>query len=167
MTSKQNSSTEALDQYLKRTRTLLADIRKWSMDFGLCGSDGEITLNEERHGQYQAPTLILSDERAKRIAKLIPFGESIIGAQGRVDVVGDYGKQEKIIYLNEGGPTLSMRVQGSTEAIAVESARKLYRGVDAKGWYWISPSPIRRAYPITQEVFGDLLGAVTGHEFKS
>lgn len=167
MTAMKDSTNAVLEQYLTRVSALFADIKKWSADLGLHVEHGETSINEERHGQYRSPTLILSDARARRIAEVIPFGESILGASGRVDIVGDYGKREKIVYLNEGGPTIAMRIQAGVDGAAEESTRKLYRGVDAEGWYWVSPLPIRRAYRITQEVFSDLLSAVTGHEFKS
>lgn len=167
MTAMKNTLNPVLNQYLTHVTALFANIEKWGGDFGLQMQGGETTINEERHGQYEVPTLVLNDAQGKRIAEVLPFGESIIGAQGRVDLVGNYGKREKIVYLNAGGPTMTTRIQVGTEGAAEESTRKLYRGVDAEGWFWLSPSPIRRAYPITPEVFADLLSAVTGHEFKS
>lgn len=167
MTAMKNTSNAVLEQYLTHVTALFANIERWGADFGLQMERGETTINEERHGQYQAQTLMLNDAQGKRIAEVVPFGESIIGAQGRVDLVGDYGKREKIVYLNEGGPTMTTRIQVGTDGASEESTRKLYRGVDAEGWFWVSPSPIRRAYPITREVLADLLSAVTGHEFKS
>jgi hypothetical protein len=163
MIAKTHPADRTLEQYLTRTVALLADIKRWVADFSLCIECGETSINEERHGHYQAPTLIMRDTQGKLIAEVIPFGEAILGAWGRVDVVGEYGKREKIVYLSAGGPTMTMQVQvGEAE----ESTRRLYRGVDAEGWYWVSPHPIRRAYPLTCEVFADLLSAVSGHEFQ-
>lgn len=166
MSATTENQTESLQQYLRRTEALLCDLEKWGATFDLQIKRGQTTINEERHGQYCVETLVLNDAQGKRIAEVAPFGESIIGAQGRVDLVGDYGKREKIVYLNEGGPTLTTGTVGADGACE-KSTRKLYRGVDAEGWFWVSPSPIRRAYPVTREVFADLLSAVTGHEFKS
>jgi len=166
MTRMTENQNVALDQYLARVSALLDDVEKWSSDFGLRTAQGQTTINEERHGQYAAATRVLNDENGKRIAEVIPFGESILGASGRVDVVGDYGKREKIVYLSEGGPVMTTRIHVGTDGATEESTRKLYRGVDAEGWFWVSPSPLRRAFPITKEVFADLLSAVTGHEFK-
>lgn len=161
----ENAAKVTLNQYLARTRALLADCEKWCTGLGLKVTHGETAINEERHGQYQAPTLILDDSHDKRMAEIVPFGASIFGASGRVDVVGEYGKQEKIVYLSAGGPTMMTRIQVGDGGEAEESTRRLYHGVDAEGWYWVSPSPIRRAHPLTQEVFTDLLSAVSGHEF--
>lgn len=165
MTAIKDSTNAVLEQYLTRVSALFADIKKWSADLGLHVEHGETSINEERHGQYQAPTLILDDTRGRRMAEIMPFGASILGAWGRVDVMGEYGKREKVVYLSAGGPTMAMRTQVGDGGETEESTRRLYRGVDAEGWYWVSPSPIRRAYPLTQEVFADLLSAVSGHEF--
>ncbi len=156
---------EVLDQYLKRIESLLADCGQWCRARGLKVRRGEITINEERHGQYQASTLNITDTEGRRIAEVIPFGESILGALGRVDLVGEYGKREKIFYLSGGGPKVQMRLRGGKGETIEESTRPLLRGVSDDGWYWVSPAPIRRAYPLTQEVFMDLLSAVSGHEF--
>lgn len=167
MSTINENKTMALQLYLERTKTLLSSLEKWSANFGLQIEHGKTTINEERHGQYETPTLILCDTHSKHIARVVPFGESLIGVSGRVDVVGEYGKQEKIVYLNEGGPTMTTSFRIGADGKAEESTHKLYRGVDVEGWYWVSPSPIRRAFLITEEVFADLLSAVTNHEFKS
>jgi hypothetical protein len=107
----ENAAKIALDQYLARIQALLTDCEKWSTGLGLKVTHGETAINEERHGQYQAPTLILDDSHGKNVAEILPFGASILGAWGRVDVVGEYGKREKIIYLSAGGPTMATRIQ--------------------------------------------------------
>jgi len=148
----ENAAETALNQYLACTRALLTDCEKWSTGLGLNVTHGQTAINEERHGQYQAPTLILNDNHGKNVAEIVPFGASILSAWGRVDVIGEYGKREKIVYLTAGGPTITTRIQVGCGGKAEESSRRLYRAVDAEGWYWVSPSPIRRAYPLTQEV---------------
>lgn len=162
-----NHEKNDLNQFLFRTRALLSNCEQWSIILGLTVKHGESIINEERHGQYKVPTLILDDGHGKLVAEIAPFGASILGAWGRVDVVGEYGRREKIVYLSEGGPTITTRIQVGNEGAAEESTHRLYRGVDAEGWYWVSPPPIRRAYLVTREVFIDLLSAVSGHEFKS
>lgn len=165
MTRLQTDAIAALPQFLMRTRDLLSDIGAWSKQLNLQVAQGETTINEERHGSYQAPSLVLSDAHGKRIAEVVPFGEAILGAHGRVDVVGEYGKQEKIVYLSAGGPSITTRIQVGEGGESEESTRRLYHGVGAEGWYWVAPYPLRRAYPVTQEVFVDLLSAVSGHAF--
>lgn len=158
-------TNSALPTYLLRTRALLADIGRWSQDLGLRVQHGEVSINEERHGQYHAPALSLRDGQGKLLAEVKPFGESILGSWGRVDMIGEYGRQEKIVYLSAGGPSITTRIQVGEEGKSEESARRLYHGVGAEGWYWVAPYPLRRAYPVTQEVFIDLLSAVSSHEF--
>lgn len=76
------------------------------------------------------------------------------------------GRRGKFVFLLKGGPTLSTRIQVGDHGETSEHAWQLYRGVDADGWYWVSPAPILRAYLLNQGVFADLLRVVTGDEFK-
>ncbi|BAO80065.1 hypothetical protein SRAA_0211 [Serpentinimonas raichei] len=155
-----------LDEFLARTQALLADCEEWSVGLGLRVTHGETAINEERHGPYRAPTLILDDSHGKRMAQIVPFGASILGAWGRVDVVSEYSKQEKIVYLSAGGPVIGTRIQAVENGPVEQSSHTMLRGVEGEGWYWVSPFPLRRAYPLTREVFVDLLGAVSGHDFQ-
>lgn len=159
------SNSAALALFLERTRQLLNNIETWGKQLNLQIVQGEKTINEERHGSYQAPMLTLTNKQGQCLATVEPFGEALLGAHGRVDIIGKYGKQEKISYLSAGGPTITTRIQVGEGSIAEERIQKLLRGVEAEGWYWISPFPLRRAYPLSQEVFVDLFSAVSGHEF--
>lgn len=158
MISTSLSDSASLIQYQEHVKTLLTAIQQWAATWSLEVQAGETSIHEEAHGPYTMPTLVLVGPDARKVAEVVPFGQSIIGAAGRVDVVGEYGKREKMVYLAEGGPTI---------ATSPDAVHRLYRGVTAPGWYWVSPPPIRRAYAINQEVFADLMSAVTGHEFKS
>ena len=166
MTTLQTDATAVLPEFLTRTRNLLSEVDAWSKQLGLRVIPGVTVINEERYGQYEAPTLVLDDSHGKRMAEIVPFGASILGAWGRVDVVGEYGKREKIVYLSAGGPTMATRISVGENGSVEQSSRPMLRGVEGEGWYWISPFPLRRAYPLTREVFVDLLGAVSGHDFQ-
>ena len=156
----------ALDDYRERIEQLYAAVKAWCTDWNLKHTGRQTSINEERHGLYEAPVLILSDAENQRLAELVPFGESVLGAHGRVDLLGVAGRREKLVYLLKGGPTLTTRITTGEHGKTAIRTQQLYRGVDSDGWYWVSDGPIRRAYRLNQEVFGDLLSAVTGDEFK-
>jgi hypothetical protein len=155
----------AVEQFLARVRSLLADCRQWAEELGLHTQVGATTIQEERLGTYEAPTLKLLNASHQPVAEMIPFGAGLIGALGRVDVLGHYGKREKIVYLSQGGPVLTSRIQIGADGPVEESSRPLLRGIEREGWYWVSPYPMRRAFPLTREVWVDLLNAVSGHGF--
>ena len=60
----------------------------------------QTSINEDPYGQYNAPTLVLKLHDGKHLAEVIPFGAAVLGAMGRIDIVGEYGKREKIVYLS-------------------------------------------------------------------
>lgn len=157
----------ALDDYLERIEQLYADVTTWCRDWSLNHSGRPTSINEERHGIYEAPVLVLTDLENQRLAELVPYGESVLGAHGRVDLLGVAGRREKLVYLLKGGPTLTTRIATGAHGETAERTQPLYRGVDTEGWYWVSAGSIRRAYRLNKEVFGDLLSAVTGDEFRA
>jgi hypothetical protein len=105
--------------------------------------------------------LTIDDAHGKQVAQLIPVGAWIIGAEGRVDLVGLLDK-EILVYLKKGGPHL--KVKESTEpSDAREWSRPLFQGVDRPGWYWIEEKRLGRARLVTKQLFLDLLAEVSDH----
>lgn len=166
MNAVEDTLNVVLNEYLSRVQVLLEQIEQWCREIGLQVVREETEINEERHGVYQVPVLVLQNNVGKRVAQVVPFGESVLGAHGRVDLVGNFGKREKFAFLSEGGPSITTRQQTAPDGGFVERTRKLYHGVDAEGWYWVTPGPISRAYPVSKEVFIDLLRAVTGYDYE-
>src|SRR5690349_24472572 len=103
--NKQNS-TQAMN-YTEQVRNFIRQVERWLDPIGLKGSEGSVELNEEDIGRYQAMQLEITDRDDKLIASLVPMGASIIGADGRIDLVGPLDR-EVILYLTGGGP----QVQG-------------------------------------------------------
>lgn len=163
--SESNESDQILGVYLKNVEHLLTDIKQWCLNKNLRVEKSTLPINEERHGEYSAPCLRIQDHNNKQIADIAPFGQSIVGSSGRIDVVGEYGKREKVVYLHKGGPTITTTVFTSDNSKSESRTSTIYRGVDAEGWYWVSPAPIRRAFLLTEDIFFDLLSAVSSYEF--
>ena len=159
-----NASNNIIKNYLDKINFLLSNVKDWCDPFGIQAIVNQTSINEDPYGQYNAPTLVLKLHDGKHLAEVSPFGAAVLGAMGRIDIVGEYGKREKIVYLSAGGPAIITNIQASVGDEKVEKPYQFYRGVDSEGWYWVAPFPLRRAYPITKEIFLDLLSAVSGHE---
>lgn len=155
-----------LERYLTRVAQLYQMIASWCAGWDVRVTQHEVRLEEERHGVYTAPMLRLMGGGERELAVLAPFGESILGAHGRVDLLGALGRREKLVYLLEGGPTLTTRMEAGVDGEVAERTKRLYRGVETDGWYWVTPGPIRRAYLLNRDVFADLLSAVADDGFQ-
>ncbi|MYE02369.1 MAG: hypothetical protein F4Y03_14075 [Alphaproteobacteria bacterium] len=118
----------------------------------------KIELTENNLGTYEAYKLIISigDERIS--AK--PVGRSVIGARGRVDLLGSRGVL-RIVYLDKDGPVFKTRVviDGETEE---ESVRPMVPGdVSEEGWYIATLPPNSRVTILNKTSFRDAIMAIT------
>src|ERR1041384_6685679 len=93
------------NEYLEYLRQLYSDVRDWVPGKRFEVSQDTTSLNEVAVGRYQAPVLQISERDRGRIATLAPKGAWIIGARGRVDLIGPMDVQP-ILYLSAGGPTI-------------------------------------------------------------
>jgi hypothetical protein len=122
----------------------------------------EMVIHEKAPGKYTVNKLIILDDNDNRIAELVPIGAWIIGASGRVDLIGKLDRVT-IVDLEKGGPTLTTSI---TEGGKQEEnkTRYLYKGVDHEGWYWIENTRLGRIYALDQKLFFDLLAEVSDYE---
>lgn len=130
----------------------------------LRASRGVIELHEEAIGRYEAPTLTIQDSGGSKVADLVPVGAWIIGAEGRVDLVGSLGR-ESLMYMAEGGPQFTTKATNSGKAKA-EHSTPLFRGVEQAGWYWIERWRPSRARRLEEELFMDLLSEVSDYDVR-
>ena len=68
----------------------------------------QVHLSEDHLGTYEAETLTFLIGHEKVVAK--PIGTLLIGAWGRVDLVGARGSL-RIVLLEKGGPTIRTRIE--------------------------------------------------------
>jgi len=150
-------------EYISRLNALYSDVEKWIEGTDVKASRGQTELREEIPGSYEAPTLALQDGQGDKVADLLPVGAWIIGAEGRVDLVGVLDRNS-LVFLRQGGPhrKTKVRVVGSREA-EEEWSRPLFQGVDRPGWYWIEDKRLGRARLVTKQLFLDLLAEVSDH----
>jgi len=149
------------EEYLQRIETFLADARTWCESHGLAVERGAVTLREERMAEYDAPSLAIS-KNSMPVAKILPVGSKIIGAQGRIDLVGRVTRHAFLFYVGKG-PAISTQAIVAGKATSSSSVPML-SGVDGDGWYWIEAT-VRRAKRVEESLFLDLLTDVSDYEF--
>jgi len=126
--------TDAIAEYLARVEQLYANVREWlaAQDARAAFQDGEVALNEELVGRYKAARLKVTCSDGLRLT-FVPKGLCVVGARGRVDVMGPLGR-EILVWVERGGPALGFRESdgGSVEMV---SGRPMYPGLP-EGWAW-------------------------------
>lgn len=148
-------------EYIGRLDELYSSVEKWIENTGLTVSRSSIELNEEISGPYEAPAAAILDAEGKKVAELLPLGAWIIGAEGRVDLVGPLDRTS-LVYLRRGGPHIDRKEADATGHPEGRS-RPLFQGIGRAGWYWIEDKRLGRAHPVTKRLFLDLLAGVSDH----
>lgn len=154
----------ALKNYQFRVKQLFSCVEAWALTKFLQTEYGDVQLNEEAYGSYKIQTLKLFAPGQRQIAELVPVGASIIGAKGRVDLVGMLD-QHILVDWDQGGPMVMAHV--ITEGQDTRKPRQLYRDVTEAGWYWVESRKLARAYPLDSKTFFDLLFAVSGYDCRN
>jgi hypothetical protein len=144
-------------EYVQRVISFLHEMSGWCKDRGLTVEGGAVTLREELIAPYEAASLQISRDGVS-LAKVVPVGSRIIGALGRVDLIGRVARHP-IIYYAESG--LTLWTQSSADGKAPARKRP---GVEGDGWYWIEAG-IRRPKRVDESLFLDLLTDVSDYEF--
>ena len=149
------------EEYVQRVETFLTEARGWCERHGLAVERGVVKLREERMAEYDAPTLAISTD-GMPVAKILPVGSKIIGAQGRIDLVGRVTRHAFLFYVGKG-PVISEQSVVAGKATR-SSSMPMHSGVDGDGWYWIEAT-VRRAKRVEETLFLDLLTDVSDYEF--
>ena len=151
------------EEWLSRLKELYQRIESFLAEYIQAGeirlSYRDIELNEENIGAYKAEQMMLRIGRQE--ITLTPVGTLLIGAKGRVEVVGPAGRTRLVLVNSESsGPTIKVSVHiGKTEAPPSETAPKETK------WAWkiATSPPIIRYIDLTQEsLFQALLEVANG-----
>ena len=90
------------DAWLKRLDELFLQVDGYLDEYVRAGaveiSKGYVELDEEQIGSYQAPQMIVTIGR--KAVRLEPVGTFIIGAKGRVDVLGPQGRSARLVLMD-------------------------------------------------------------------
>ncbi|MGA2027016.1 MAG: hypothetical protein ABSH17_08110 [Syntrophobacteraceae bacterium] len=152
--------SDRIKEYLERLRNLYDSVLPWCQKQGLNVTQEEAKLVEENLGAYTAPALIITAS-GSIIANLKPIGTNIIGASGRVDIIGSLDK-DSLVYLEVGGPSIKTSVSTGGKVIE-QSSKPFFKGVTREGWYWIEERRLGRARIFDEQLFLDLLTEVSDY----
>ncbi len=150
-----SASGDKISLYNKRLQSLYDDVSRWLQEAKIpfMPSFEEITLSEERLGSYAAKKFIIK-QNDEVLARFIPVGILIIGAEGWVDLCGKSGK-ETLVYFSEGGPELTFSM--SVGATTVEKRTAKIYGQKREGWHWIDDRITGKQPEFTKDIFLALL----------
>ena len=114
----------------------------------------EIQLSEEHIGTYQVEALTVQIGNEKVVAK--PIGTLLIGAAGRVDLIGARGMIRLV--LLEGQPTFKVKaVIGGRVEEEVNQPVASCGNIDKSRWYIATLSPNAATTPLIADTFRDAL----------
>jgi hypothetical protein len=150
------------EEYVQRVKTFLNEATGWCKDQDLTVKNDVVTLREELIAEYEAPSLYISKDDVL-LAKILPVGSKIIGARGRVDLIGRVARHALLFQVGNR-PTSSTQTAVGRKTINSSSAPKLSK-VEEDGWYWIE-ARIRRPKRVEESLFLDLLTDVSDYEFE-
>ena len=149
------------EQYIKWVKELYQEVKKWIKKENLLAQEKDVEINEEIPGRYKAPGLSIKDKDGKRIAELRPVGAWIIGAKGRIDIVGRLD-QAHLVYMEPPGPCITTAISTAGEELEKKS-RLLFQGVNLAGWYWIEDKRRGKAHLLDAKLFMELLAEVSDY----
>lgn len=152
-----NSSSDRVGIYNERLQLLYDKVLAWLKESGAVFTPlfEDQSLTEENLGNYRAKKLTLKQDD-KIMARFIPVGILIIGAEGRVDLFGKSGK-EILVYFSEGGPEMTTRM--SVGDMVEEISGKIY-GQKREGWHWIDDRITGQHPELTKEIILALLDRI-------
>lgn len=153
------SDKEAITVYKKRVEELFTQVERWLSDT-LWVTVREFITVEEKIGTYNIEKLVVQDSAGQTLAEWIPIGADIIGADGRVDIVGT-ADQQILLYLSnplsfESSVSLYKRL------LKAEKNEYIKRGVQP-GWFWAERTLRMTIYPLEPELVFDLVQEVSDY----
>lgn len=149
-------------EYLAKLAALYVDFRTWLKPVGIETSQYEIRLLEEAFGAYVAPGMKLYLNN-RLLADVRPVGAAIIGASGRVDIVGSVATAT-LVYLEKGGPRITITETSGNHSHTTHGPL-LFVGIGNSGWYWIQDRQSHKALPLGKDLCLNLISSVSDHAF--
>lgn len=145
-------------EWLKKLYELYKNIESWLKDFdSIRITYSDIELNEDKIGIYSAKKMIItiSDEQVS----LEPAGTLLIGAKGRVDIIGKNGRVKIVLVPKDSeGPSIKVSIWTGDEKEEKNLA-------NTKEWTWklSTRPPVIKYIELDSDSFSDaLLEAIGG-----
>lgn len=143
--------------YRDRVYHLYSNIEGWLKGTSLKTKRLSFDVMENVYGSYKIDCLDISRADGTTVATLEPIGASVIGGEGRVDLVGSRDRQS-IMYFGAEGPHIQVAIGAAPASRRV--SHPLFKGVTTAGWYWIEDVRLGRARQLDEALFKDLLRGV-------
>jgi len=148
-------------EFLQSVDSLYKEVEKWCAAKGLKLTRHSLELNEEAYAPYTTEKLSILGGDTKKIAELVPKGASIIGAKGRIDLIGNIDSAI-LVDWDRGGPSITTTIDDG--ASKHTKTVPVYRNVGEAGWYWVESRKLARAHRLDEALFFDLLSSVSDYE---
>jgi hypothetical protein len=148
---KRDTWLQYLSDFYKQVEGFLSEYRE-SGDVAF--NYGEKDISEEFIGQYLAKSLHIRIKDRNVI--LDPVGTNLIGAKGRVDMIGDAGTVKFVLADKRlGDPSVSVAIKTQAEQREVEEEKE----ADGVEWAWkiATPPPRIKYIEVNAESFLDAL----------
>ncbi|HVE09781.1 MAG TPA: hypothetical protein VNE00_21170 [Paraburkholderia sp.] len=148
-------------EYVQRVTHFVEEVSGWCKDRELTVERGAVSLREQAVAPYEAASLkILKD--GILLGSMVPVGSRVIGAEGRVDLIGRVARHALLYHLGNG--PVFWRQTGTGGNAASSPSRRIRYGVHCDGWYWTEATILKPKH-IDKDLFLDLLTDVSDYEF--
>ncbi len=148
-------------QFVNGISKLYENIQNWLASTNLQGSREEIELEEQACGAYKAEKLSIGKGDGTKVAELVPVAANVIGAGGRVDLVG---RLDRVILVKLGKDAPSGTVEAKSGGYEETVEKEFFNGVEEAGWYWIEDKRRGKAHKLDKSLFFELLTEVSDYE---
>jgi hypothetical protein len=114
-----------------------------------------IVLEEENLGKYNVESLEIHIGKGKIIFE--PIGMLIIGARGRIDVTGPYGRKEMLLLLGDNetpGVRVTIHIPGQTSETIKEEISPPPKELI---WKLAIKNPNLKVVPLSESIFEELM----------
>ncbi len=148
--------------YNQELEEILKTFKYWLIELGYeVEKSGEKLLErtEELSGTYTTKQIDLLIDNEMKIS-FVPYGIWLIGAKGRIDIVGPAGK-EKLVYFKAGGPGISVTEGTRLKKDTRVSRHQIFQNIKTDGWYWYDDSTYRRAEEFSKETVVQIMERIT------
>lgn len=150
-------------EWLKAVDTFYSNITVWlrpltdKPNSSLKISFETMVISEEELGDYEIKKLNIVIKGHRVV--LEPIGTNIIGAKGRIDMVGTYGTVRFLLVdKNLRKPNIAVRISNPTNAHVLED-QKQYNPVEFE-WKIVTLPPNIQYIPLNEETFSNSLLSV-------
>ena len=147
------------EDWMQSLRNLYSTMEKYLKKYTDAGQihveRNKINISEEYLGSYEVETLTFRIGKDKVVAK--PIGALMIGAAGRVDLIGARGTL-RLVLLAKRGPQIRTRIEiGGRVEEEVSQPLISGRDIDKRGWYIATLPPQVSTTPLNADAFRDAL----------